>query len=147
MPWPPSPSRASSIDLVSPLALNETTFSKVVTVVDSSIASSSSLFAVHALSSSSTLFLSGKDIVTYLRHLETESVKIQELDFTNLAGSAPVAVPSSKPVPKDDGKIEGAVQIAIGVKKEVDFPGWYTNVRFECLVVVNAHSVSGSHQS
>ena len=29
---------------------------------------------------------------------------------------------------KDDAKIEGAVQIAIGVKKEVDFATWYTNV-------------------
>jgi len=29
---------------------------------------------------------------------------------------------------KEDAKIEGAVQIAIGVKKEVDFSAWYTNV-------------------
>ena len=29
---------------------------------------------------------------------------------------------------KEEAKIEGAIQIAIGVKKEVDFAGWYTNV-------------------
>jgi prolyl-tRNA synthetase len=118
------------IDPVSPLALNAETFPKVATVVDSSIASSSSLFAVHALSSSSTVFFSGKDIIAYLRHLETDAVKIQEVDFTNL-DSAPAAKPAAKPAPKDkeDAKIEGAVQIAIGVKKEVDFPAWYTNVR------------------
>ncbi|KAJ7444087.1 hypothetical protein B0H11DRAFT_2291350 [Mycena galericulata] len=76
-------------NLLCPLALNETMFPKIVTVVDSSIASSSAiLFAVHALSSSSTVFLSGKDIVAYLRHLETDSVKLQELDLINLAGSA-----------------------------------------------------------
>jgi prolyl-tRNA synthetase len=57
-------------------------------------------------------------------------VKIQEVDFTNL-DSAPAVKPAAKPAPKDkeDAKIEGAVQIAIGVKKEVDFPAWYTNVR------------------
>ncbi|KAJ6581285.1 hypothetical protein B0H19DRAFT_1114598 [Mycena capillaripes] len=131
---------------LSPLALNQTTFPKVVTVVDSSIASSSSLFAVHALSSSSTLFLSGKDVVSYLRHLETDTVKIQELDFVNVAGSAATPAASSKPAAKekDDGKIEGAVQIAIGVKKEVDFPGWYTNVLIKADML-DYYSVSGCY--
>lgn len=134
--------RPSLIDLVSPLALNKTVFPKVVTVVDSSIASSSSLFAVHALSSSSTVFLSGKDIVAYLRHLETDSVKIQELDFANLAGSVAAPAAAAKPAAKekDDAKIEGAVQIAIGVKKEVDFATWYTNVGVECRAVVECSS-------
>ncbi|KAJ7814645.1 hypothetical protein B0H13DRAFT_2139914 [Mycena leptocephala] len=131
---------------LSPLALNEAIFPKVVTVVDSSIASSSSLFAVHALSSSATVFLSGKDIVAYLRHLETDSVKIQELDLANLAGSTATPVASSKPAAKekDDGKIEGAVQIAIGVKKEVDFPSWYTNVLIKADML-DYYSVSGCY--
>ncbi|KAJ7257857.1 hypothetical protein B0H12DRAFT_1110235 [Mycena haematopus] len=129
---------------LSPLALNAETFPKVLTVLDSSIASSSSLFAVHALSSSATVFFSGKDIVAYLRHLETDSVKVQELDFADLAGSAPVA--SSKPAPKEkeDAKIEGAVQIAIGVKKEVDFPAWYTNVLIKADML-DYYSVSGCY--
>lgn len=124
--------RSLTLNSVSPLALNAKTFPKVVTVVDSSIASSSSVFALHALSSSETVFLSGKDIVSYLRHLETEDVKIQELDFQNLAASAPASAAAVKPAAKEkeDAKIEGAVQIAVGVKKEVDFPGWYTNVSY-----------------
>jgi prolyl-tRNA synthetase len=109
---------------VSPLALNEKTFSKVITVVDASIASSD-IFAVHALSSDSTVFLSGSDLVKYLKSLETEEVKVQEMDF---AAPAETAAPSKAQKEKEDAKIEGAVQIAIGVKKEVDFPTWYTNV-------------------
>ncbi|KAJ7026304.1 hypothetical protein C8F04DRAFT_966534 [Mycena alexandri] len=131
---------------LSPLALNATVFPKVVTVVDASIASSTSVFAVHALSSSATVFLSGKDIVAYLRHLETSDVKIQELDFGNLGASAAPAAASSKPAAKEkeDAKIEGAVQIAIGVKKEVDFPGWYTNVLIKADML-DYYSVSGCY--
>lgn len=112
--------------LVSPLALNKDTFSKVVTVIDASIASSSATFAIHACSSSSTLFLSGKDIVTYLKSLESEDVKIEEVDFAALKtdGSVPKPVVKEKEV----AKIEGAVQIAIGVKKEADFSAWYQSV-------------------
>jgi prolyl-tRNA synthetase len=118
---------------VSPLALNKDTFAKVLTVVDASITSSSSIFAVHALSSSSTVFLSGSDIISYLRTLETDDVKLQMLEVEDMAGaSASAATQTSKPPvkEKEEAKIEGAVQIAIGVKKEVDFPAWYTNVIF-----------------
>jgi len=31
-------------------------------------------------------------------------------------------------VEKEEARIDGAKQIAIGIKKEVDFAGWYTNV-------------------
>jgi len=111
--------------------LNKDTFAKVLTVVDSSIASSSSVFAVHALSSSSTLFLSGSDIISYLRSLEIDDVKLQVLDAEDLAGASVGAAAQTSKAPvkeKEDAKIEGAVQIAIGVKKEVDFAAWYTNV-------------------
>jgi len=111
---------------VSLLALNKDSFTKVVTVIDASIASSSATFAVHACSSSSTLFLSGKDIATYLKSLETEDVKIEEVDFAALKTDAPA--PKSAVKEKEDAKIEGAVQIAIGVKKEADFSAWYQNV-------------------
>lgn len=115
---------------VSPLALNDETFPKVLTVIDTSIASSSSIFAVHALSSSETVFLGGKDIVSYLAHLQTGDVKVQEIDFESLKteGGAP-AQSSKQAKEKESAKIEGAVQIAVGVKKEVDFAAWYTNVR------------------
>lgn len=55
---------------------------------------------------------------------------MQEIDFQSLA-VAPTAVAQTSKAPikeKEDAKIEGAVQIAIGVKKEVDFAAWYTNV-------------------
>lgn len=113
---------------VSVLSLTTQTFSKVVTVIDSSIASSSSTFAIHALSSSATVFLSGQDIISYLKSLETDEVQVQEIDFTSLKSD--VAATPSKPAAKEkeDAKIEGAIQIAIGVKKEVDFAAWYQSV-------------------
>jgi prolyl-tRNA synthetase len=117
--------------IVSPLSLSEGTFSKVVTVLDSSIVSSPSTFAIHANSSSETHFLTGKDIQSYLKNLETAEVKVQEIDFQSLAtapAAAAAAQTSKAHVKEKDAKIEGAVQIAIGVKKEVDFAAWYTNV-------------------
>jgi len=96
-------------------------------VIDPSIAESTSTFALHAGSSSSTVFVSGKDIVNHLKSLETESTKLQELAAPGAAAPAPAAKAPAKE--KEDAKIEGAVQIAIGVKKEVDFASWYTNVR------------------
>lgn len=109
------------------------------TVVDASLKSSFSLFAVHAFSSDTTLFLKGSEIAQYLSGLETADIKVQEVDFTELTNevSAPnatpataISKPSSKAAPKDkdEGKIEGAIQIGILYKKEVDFSGWYTDV-------------------
>ena len=111
--------------LVGILSITDSVFPKVVTIIDSSISSSSSTFAIHAGSSSETVFLSGKDIVSYLRKLETDTVKVQEIDFAELT----VAPAPAAPAPAaQSAAIEGAVQIAIGVKKEVDFPSWYTSV-------------------
>jgi prolyl-tRNA synthetase len=110
--------------------LNKATFPKVLTVIDASIASSSSIFAIHALSSSETVFLSGKDIVSYLASLENDDIKIQEVDFETLKTDGGVPAQSSKQSKdKESAKIEGAVQVAVGIKKEVDFAAWYTNVR------------------
>lgn len=55
------------------------------------------------------------------------------MDFEALKTEAAPAEPKSaravqEKVTKEEGKIDGAVKIAIGVKKEVDFPNWYTNV-------------------
>jgi prolyl-tRNA synthetase len=104
---------------VSLLALNQDTFSRVITVINPSIASSLATFAIRACSSSLTLFLSGKAIVTYLKSLETEDVKVEEVDFTALKTDEAIPKPVAKE--KEDAKIDGAVQIAIGVKKEADF--------------------------
>ena len=121
---------------MSPLALNAERFPRVTTVIDASLATVKAPLAVRALSSSETVFLSGSDIVAYLRNLETAEAKFHEVDFVALKGEVVDGVAAqSKPAEKkekkaerDDAKIEGAVQIAIGVKKEVDFAAWYTNV-------------------
>lgn len=116
---------------VSPLALDKNTFPKTLTVLDSSIATSLSTFAIHASSPSETVFLSGATIAAYLKQLQSDDCKLYEIDFEALKAEAPIA--TAAPVKavtkeKESAKIEGAVQIAIGVKKEVDFASWYTNV-------------------
>jgi prolyl-tRNA synthetase len=142
----------SNCPSVSHLAVTDKNFEKVITVLDASIPASSSVFAVHALSSSISTFQSGTEIASYLTKLQTAGTKIHQIDFKALssgetATSAPApsaslekpatsaadsADPASKvgaTKEKEDAKIEGAVQIAIGVKKEVDFAAWYTSVR------------------
>lgn len=120
---------------VSPLSLDSTSFPKVVTVLDSSLAASDSLFAVHAGTSDCTIFLKGNQIASYLDGLQTSDHRVQQIDFSGLhqdapSGGAPTGASPAKPVgaSSDVAKIEGAVQIAIGIKKDVDFAAWYTNV-------------------
>ncbi|TFK95755.1 prolyl-tRNA synthetase [Pterulicium gracile] len=137
---------SSDKDSVSPLALTKESFPKVLAILDSSVSTSEAPFAVHARSSSSTVFLSGKDIQNYLESLQTEDVKIQVIDFSTIASSTAPPVATSKPATKEkeDAKIEGAVQIAIGVKKEVDFAAWYTNVLIKADML-DYYSVSGCY--
>ena len=121
---------------MSPLALNAQTFPRVTTVVDASLATAKAPLAVRALSTSQTVFISGPDILAYLRNLETADAKVHEVDFVSLKSETmdgPATQPKhaekkEKKAEREDAKIEGAVQIAIGVKKEVDFSAWYTNV-------------------
>ena len=85
--------------------------------------------AIHAGSSSDSIFISGKDLVSYLKSLETTDAKVQEVDFAALKAEA--AAPTSKP--KDTGdkapsKGENPIQIAIGAKKDEDFSAWYIDV-------------------
>jgi len=54
------------------------------------------------------------------------------------------SLPREKNSERDDAKIEGAVQIAIGVKKEVDFAAWYTNVLIKADML-DYYSVSGCY--
>jgi prolyl-tRNA synthetase len=99
--------------------------------------------------------------VSYLRSLETEETKLQIIDFAELKASASSSTPAdgsagtaggaaaSKTAQldkekKQDAKIEGAVQIAIGVKKEVDFAEWYTNVLLKSGML-DYYSVSGCY--
>ncbi|KAI0826152.1 prolyl-tRNA synthetase [Irpex lacteus] len=132
---------------LSPLALNDKTYPKVVTVIDSTIEESPSALAVRALTSDSTLFLNGKEIVSYLKNLETKETPLHIVDFEALKTEAPAAAPAAATPAKKaqaDAKIEGAVQIAIGVKKEVDFATWYTNVLTKADMI-DYYSVSGCY--
>ncbi|KAH9974143.1 hypothetical protein BGW80DRAFT_1437038 [Lactifluus volemus] len=141
-------------DSLSPLALNAETFSRVTTVVDASLATAQVPLAVRALSTSRSLFLSGPDILAYLRNLETAETKLCEVDFVALKSettdnSAAAAAPQAKPAERkdkktEDAKVEGAVQIAIGVKKEVDFAAWYTNVLIKADML-DYYNVSGCY--
>ena len=149
---------------VSPFALTPTSFSRIITVLDSNLGSTSvssheTPLAVRASSSSATIFTSGADIVTYLRALEAQSTgaKVNEIDFAELkteageGGKAP-AEKSAKEKEKDkslkeDAKIEGAVQIAIGVKKEADFAAWYTNVCGDNNEYIHRSSITGFAES
>ncbi|KAI9508082.1 prolyl-tRNA synthetase [Russula earlei] len=138
-------------DSLSPLAINAHTFPRIVTVVDASLAGAKDPLAVRALTSSQTVFLSGSDIIAYLRGLETAEVKVHEVDFVALRSETVDGV-AAQPKPaerkekekKEDAKIEGAVQIAIGVKKEVDFAAWYTNVLVKADML-DYYNVSGCY--
>jgi hypothetical protein len=122
-------------------------FPKVVTVLDATIANSSEIFAFRPKTNEATVFLAGKDILTYLQSLDSGSADsksklLHVVDFAALAAEgtagttsnvntsdAPIAK-ASAPNKKAEAKIEDAHQLAIGVKKEVDFATWYTNVSF-----------------
>lgn len=114
----------------------------MTTVLDTSLIDTTAPIAVRALSSNITTFLSASELLSYLRKLETDTSKIHEVDFVALKADATAdgssalpatTKPEKKKVEKKDAKIEGAIQVAIGVKKEVDFATWYTNV---CLFIL-----------
>ncbi|KAK7683483.1 hypothetical protein QCA50_013317 [Cerrena zonata] len=130
---------------LSPLALNEQTFPKVVTVIDNTIESASTIFAIRGLSTSSTIFLTGRELFSYIKRLETQENALHEIDFEALRTDGPAAsatTPAKKE--KESAKIEGAAQIAIGIKKEVDFAGWYTNVLLKADML-DYYNVSGCY--
>ena len=113
---------------------------KSIVALDTTIASSDEIFAIKAASNEGTVFLAGQDVHAYLQSLVDSSSKLLHVvDFAALAAEAPPAAASSShsapitkaaaPTKKTDARIEDAHQLAIGVKKEVDFSTWYTNVR------------------
>ncbi|KAH8829986.1 prolyl-tRNA synthetase [Flagelloscypha sp. PMI_526] len=117
-------------DSLSPLSVTVQNYSKITVALDSSLQDDST-YALHANSAAETIFLTGKDVK-----------KIAQLDFTSLAATSGPA--TSAKAEKEDAKIEGAVQIAIGVKKEVDFAAWYTNVLLKADML-DYYSVSGCY--
>ena len=146
---------------MNPFALTPNNLGRVTAVIDASLSASESetIYAIHANNNTTTAFLSGSDIASYLSSLESAAAgetKLQTVDFTVAAPStsgtaAPaVSAPAAKAgtgggaAEKEDAKIEGAVQIAIGVKKEVDFSEWYTSVLLKSGML-EYYSVSGCY--
>ncbi|CAE6428727.1 unnamed protein product [Rhizoctonia solani] len=137
---------------LSPLALTKDNFSRCQVVLDSTIADATVPIALHASSAEATIFLSGKDIAAYLTSLETADATVHVVDFAGLqaeaasthTGVGPTGGAAAPPKKAEDARIEGAVQIAIGVKKELDFPTWYTNVLIKAEMI-DYYSVSGCY--
>ncbi|PVF93478.1 putative proline-tRNA ligase, partial [Serendipita vermifera] len=146
---------------LSPLALDADVFPKVVTVLDATIANSSEVFAFRPKTNAATIFLTGKDVLTYLESLDTSSADsksklLHVVDFASLAAEsaagtssnvntsdAPIAK-AAAPNKKTEARIEDAHQLAIGVKKEVDFATWYTNVLVKSEML-DYYNVSGCY--
>ncbi|VDC07473.1 unnamed protein product [Peniophora sp. CBMAI 1063] len=136
---------------LTPLALTAETFPKVITVLDSALSSTTKPLALRASSPTSTIFVSGSDLASYIQNLASSApdAAFHEIDFANLS-SEPVptgakpAQPAKAQKEKEDARIEGAVQVAIGVKKEVDFAAWYTNVLIKADML-DYYSVSGCY--
>jgi prolyl-tRNA synthetase len=113
---------ASPLWAVSPLLLTSDLVSKTQVILSASLAASSSLFAFHPETSASTVFLTGADLAKYLNSLG----KVAEVDFEPVKSDREKAAADKKR--KEDAKIEGADELAIGVHKELDFPEWYRRV-------------------
>lgn len=75
------------------------------------------------------MFISGKDLVSYLKSLETADAKVLEIDFVALKAEAAAPAPASAPASASAQlKGENPIQIAIAAKKDEDFSTWYTDV-------------------
>ena len=112
---------------VSPFNVTKDNASKVRVLLDEDIVSSKMTYAVHALSASETVFVTGAGIQQYL---ETTQVQLDVVPFSSLKAPAPAA-PAAKPEPKAkavDAKIPEAELIGITVRKDLDFPEWYQQV-------------------
>ncbi|KAH6900918.1 hypothetical protein BKA70DRAFT_1437148 [Coprinopsis sp. MPI-PUGE-AT-0042] len=105
------PETSSDEDSSSPFPVDQTPFSEAVTQV----AETTSVYALHAPSSSSTVFVSRKDIVNHLKSLEH--------DLTKLAEPGAAATPALQRAHEGEERrhIENAVQHAMDIKKGVYF--------------------------
>ena len=75
---------------VTPLALTAETFPKVITVLDSALSATTKPIALRASSSTSTIFVSGSDLSSYIQSLasSTPDAAFHEIDFTALSSEA-----------------------------------------------------------
>jgi prolyl-tRNA synthetase len=129
-------------DLVSPLAISKENADKVQVLLDEKLVAHSGLLAFHPSDAKSTIFVPYEKLHSYLG---STGVKITNVEFAAAAtgydspvskmgvdgsaaiGKADAKRATTKPA-KEDAKIEGAALIGIDVRKELDFPTWYTQV-------------------
>jgi prolyl-tRNA synthetase len=129
-------------DLVSPLAISKENAEKVQVLLDEKLVTHSGLLAFHPSDAKSTVFVPYEKLHSYLG---STGVKIMNVEFSAAAagydspvlemgvdgsaavGKAEAKRATTKPA-KEDAKIEGAALIGIDVRKELDFPTWYTQV-------------------
>jgi prolyl-tRNA synthetase len=145
---------AESKDDVSPLPLPTPIPSTLHLVLDSVLAGSEGVYAVHLGSSSSTILLKGVQIKEYLESLKGDGEGVKVVDFKELAGSQPTAPekkekkelaawvclwsnaddrPLGDAKPQTVKKEDDVYLMAIQYKKDEDFSGWYTDVSYLIL--------------
>lgn len=115
---------------ISALSVTSENASKIKVVLDAAIESNpDAVLAVHPFSAAKTAFIKASDLISYLKSTGAELISV---DFTAAPASAATPAKAIKPTksaaPKDDGKIEGAALIGITADKDLDFPGWYSQV-------------------
>ncbi|TIB78557.1 hypothetical protein E3Q23_00686 [Wallemia mellicola] len=96
-------------------------------VLDQSLSQSSVPIQVKGLDGN----LTSIDSKTLTEILQSNATKFDKLDFAAPAASPATSTPAQQPSSqqrKQAGKIAGAAEVAIGIRKEVDFPNWYTQV-------------------
>ncbi|TIC14420.1 proline-tRNA ligase [Wallemia mellicola] len=96
-------------------------------VLDQSLSQSSTPIQVKGLDGN----LTSIDSKTLTEILQSNATKFDKLDFAAPAASPATSTPAQQPSSqqrKQAGKIAGAAEVAIGIRKEVDFPNWYTQV-------------------
>lgn len=90
-PW----ARTDDVISVSPLPLPSPVPSTLHLLLDAALASSADPYAVHLTSSSSTIFLKGTDIKTYLESIVSEASGVRVVDFSELKSAAPAEKPAA----------------------------------------------------
>ena len=120
-------------DDVSPFSVTKENAGKLRVLVDQDMVESGVMYAVHARSSSETVFVTGSVLAAYLSGVgaSMETVAFSTLSVPNAEAStgsraAGGAKPESKT--KQDARIQDAELIGITVRKNLDFPEWYQQV-------------------
>ncbi|KAF8421620.1 hypothetical protein EV426DRAFT_193515 [Tirmania nivea] len=113
---------------VSPFSVSSETASKVDVVIDQRLLETSKKIAVHPSDTAVTAFPTAEQLKAYLERTRANVVPVEfTLANIQVVAKADAKKGSAKPI-KEDAVIADAALIGIGVKKEVDFPGWYQQV-------------------